>query len=54
MNTSALDQIKEGVAAHVQGNLRGAESAYLTALSIDNTNATAHNNLGFVYGQEQN
>jgi tetratricopeptide (TPR) repeat protein len=46
------DQLKAGVQAHVRGNLSAAESAYKAVLSIDEKNATAHNNLGFVYGQK--
>lgn len=53
MTTTATEQIKAGVDAHLKGNLRGAESAYLAALAMDARNATAHNNLGFVYGQEK-
>ena len=52
MNT-AIEQIKAGVEAHLNGNLRAAESAYLAALTVDSENATAHNNLGFIYGQCQ-
>ena len=52
MNT-AIEQIRAGVEAHLNGNLKAAESAYLAALTVDAANATAHNNLGFIYGQCQ-
>jgi Flp pilus assembly protein TadD len=52
MNT-AIEQIRAGVGAHLNGNLKAAESAYLAALTVDAANATAHNNLGFIYGQCQ-
>lgn len=45
-------QLKAGVDAHLHGNLLGAESAYQAVLQLDSNNATAHNNLGFVYGQQ--
>lgn len=46
------EQLKAGVQAHVRGNLSAAESAYKAVLSVDEKNATAHNNLGFIYGQK--
>ncbi len=58
-NESATDnkiqqQLFAGVEAHVRGNLLAAESAYKAVLSLDDENATAHNNLGFIYGQQGN
>lgn len=47
-----LQQLRAGVAAHTRGNLPAAENAYKAVLSLDQANATAHNNLGFVYGQQ--
>ncbi len=47
------EEIQRGVKAHLEGNLNGAELAYQSALEIDSNNATVHNNLGFVYGQQQ-
>lgn len=46
------EQLKAGVQAHVRGNLIAAANAYKTVLELDQANATAHNNLGFVYGQQ--
>lgn len=46
------EQLKAGVQAHVRGNLSAAESAYKAVLTVDDKNATAHNNLGFIYGQK--
>jgi tetratricopeptide (TPR) repeat protein len=46
------DQLKAGVQAHVRGNLSAAESAYKAVITLDDKNATAHNNLGFIYGQK--
>jgi len=46
------DEVTRGVQEHLAGNLVGAESAYKTALQRDENNATAHNNLGFIYGQQ--
>ncbi|MEJ2043804.1 MAG: tetratricopeptide repeat protein, partial [Reinekea sp.] len=49
--TTVIEQIKTGVEAHLNGNLKAAESAYRTAISLDEQNATAYNNLGFVCAQ---
>ena len=49
--TMITDVIEQGVKAHTQGDLLGAVSSYQTALELDEANATAHNNLGFVYAQ---
>lgn len=46
-----VEVIKQGVEAHTQGDLQSAVSSYQSALEMDEANATAHNNLGFVYGQ---
>jgi len=53
MMSSIEQQLQQGVKAHVNGNLRAAESAYRAVLALDPENATAHNNLGFIYGQQQ-
>ncbi len=52
INEQIRQQLKSGVDAHLRGNLAAAESAYKTVLSIDEKNVTAHNNLGFIYGQQ--
>ena len=52
MNT-VNEHIERGVRAHMAGNLTDAESAYKDALAFDGENATAHNNIGFVYGQQR-
>ncbi len=46
------EQLTAAVQAHVRGNLSAAESAYKAVLSLNANHATAHNNLGFVYGQK--
>ena len=53
MISSVNDQIEAGVKAHLAGNLLEAESAYKIALNLDNNNATVHNNIGFIYGQQK-
>ena len=50
MNT-ITEVLEQGVKAHTQGDLETAVSSYQSALELDKTNATAHNNLGFVYAQ---
>jgi len=53
MNETLIqEQLKAGVQAHVRGNLSAAESAYKAVITLDEKNATAHNNLGFIYGQK--
>ena len=46
------EQLTAAVQAHVRGNLSAAENAYKAVLSLNANHATAHNNLGFVYGQK--
>lgn len=53
MMSTVNEQLQQGVKAHMNGNLRAAESAYQAVLALDSENATAHNNLGFIYGQEE-
>lgn len=45
--------LKEGINAHRNGDLAQAERLYQQALELDTDNASAHNNLGFVLGQQQ-
>lgn len=47
------DLLKEGVSAHQTGDLAEATRLYQAALELDADNASAHNNLGFVLGQQQ-
>jgi Flp pilus assembly protein TadD len=51
-NELIKEQLKAGVEAHRRGNLIAAKSAYKSVITLDDNNATAHNNLGFVHGQE--
>ncbi|AHE99897.1 tetratricopeptide repeat protein [Thioalkalivibrio paradoxus] len=51
--TGPRDHIEEGVRHHLAGELEAAASAYRAALELEADNATAHNNLGFIYGQQQ-
>ena len=45
--------LKEGIHAHQTGDLAEAARLYQAALELDADNASAHNNLGFVLGQQQ-
>ena len=49
---SVIENIRQGVSYHVGGDFEHAIGAYQSALKLDNDNATAHNNLGFVFGQQ--
>jgi len=51
MMTTITDVLKKGIDAHSHGDLQAAVSSYQAALAMDEANATAHNNLGFVYAQ---
>ncbi|VAX10388.1 hypothetical protein MNBD_GAMMA25-1431, partial [hydrothermal vent metagenome] len=44
-----IEQIELGVKHHLTGDLESALNAYLAALEMDPDNASAHNNLGFIY-----
>src|SRR5262249_54067642 len=45
--------LQRGVSAHRSGALDEAAQLYQAALDLDAENASAHNNLGFVLGQQQ-
>lgn len=48
---SVTEFIQNGVQAHERGNINEAIYAYQSAIDMDQKNATAHNNIGFAYGQ---
>ncbi len=45
--------LRAGIDAHGRGDLAEAMQLYQSALELDADNASAHNNLGFVLGQQQ-
>jgi tetratricopeptide (TPR) repeat protein len=51
--TAINDLLRSGIHAHQQGDLAEAARLYQAALDLDTDNASAHNNLGFVHGQQQ-
>lgn len=52
LKQQAQELVNQGAALHLNGHLSAAMEKYEAAIKIDDQNATAHNNLGYVLAQE--